>query len=53
MFPWWHRVRDGTLAPTTFASYMWPVRQEVERLLDVGQTCRLPKTEGACLLAMV
>jgi transposase len=48
MFHWWHRVRDGTLAPTTFASYMWPVRQEVERLLEAGQTCGVPKTEGAC-----
>jgi len=48
MFQWWHRVRDGTLAHTTFARYMWPVRQEVERLLDVGQTCGVPKTEGTC-----
>ena len=45
---WWHRVRDGTLAPTTFARDMWPVRQEVERVLDAGQTCGVPKTEGAC-----
>ena len=36
MFHWWHRVRDGTLAHQTFARYMWPVRQEVERLLDSG-----------------
>src|SRR5512132_2266725 len=36
-FQWWHRVREGTLAHRTFASYMWPVRQEVERLLGVGQ----------------
>jgi transposase len=48
MFDWWHRVRDGTLAPTTFASYMWPVRREVERLLEAGQTCGVPKTEGVC-----
>ena len=48
MFEWWHRVREGTLAHRTFASYMWPVRQEVERLLDVGQTCGVPKTEGTC-----
>jgi len=48
MFQWWHRVRDGTLAHTTFARYMWPVRQEVERRLDVGQTCGVPKTEGTC-----
>jgi transposase len=48
MFQWWHRVRDGTLAHRTFAGYMWPVRQEVERLLDAGQTCGVPKTEGTC-----
>jgi transposase len=48
MFQWWHRVRDGTLAQRTFASYRWPVRQEVERLLEAGQTCGVPKTEGTC-----
>jgi len=48
MFHWWHRVRDGTLAYASFASYMWPVRQEVERLLEAGQTCGTPKTEGVC-----
>jgi transposase len=48
MFHWWHRVRDGTLAPASFVSYMWPVRQEVERLLEAGQTCGVPKTEGTC-----
>jgi transposase len=48
MFQWWHRIRDGTLAPASFASYMWPVRREVERLLAAGQTCGVPKTEGTC-----
>ena len=48
MFHWWHRVRDGTLAPASFASYMRPVRREVERLLEVGQSCGVPKTEGTC-----
>lgn len=48
MFQWWHRVRDGTLAHRTFTSYMWPVRREVERLLEAGQTCGVPKTEGTC-----
>jgi transposase len=48
MFQWWHRVRDGTLAQTTFARYMWPIRREVERLLEAGQTCGVPKTEGMC-----
>ena len=48
MFQWWHRVREGTLAHRTFARYMWPVRQAVERLLDAGQPCGVPKTEGTC-----
>ena len=48
MFKWWHRVREGTLAHTTFTGYMWPVRREVEQLLEAGQTCGVPKTEGTC-----
>ncbi len=48
MFHWWHRVRDGTLAHASFAHYMRPIRREVGRLLEVGQTCGVPKTEGVC-----
>jgi transposase len=48
MFHWWHRVRDGTLAPASCVSSMRPVRQEVERRLEAGQTCGVPKTEGTC-----
>jgi transposase len=48
MFQWWHRGRDRTLAHTSFACYMRPIRREVERLLDVGQTCGVPKTAGVC-----
>jgi transposase len=48
MFHDWHRVRDGTLAHASFASDMRPIRQEVERLLDAGQSCGAPKTEGTC-----
>ena len=48
MFHWWHRVRDGTLTQASFRTYMQPVRREVERLLEVGQTCGVPKTEGTC-----
>jgi transposase len=48
MFHWWHRVRDGTLAPASFASYMRPIRREVERLLAAGQPCGVSKTEGTC-----
>jgi transposase len=48
MFQYWCRVRDGTLAHASFAHYMRPIRREVERLLDAGQTCGVPKTEGTC-----
>ena len=48
MFHWWHRVRDGTLAHASFASSMRPIRREVERWLEAGQTCGVPKTEGTC-----
>jgi len=48
MFQWWHRVRAGTLAQTSFSSSMRPIRQEVERLLEAGQTCGMPKTAGVC-----
>jgi transposase len=48
MLPWWHRVRDGTLAQASFAHYMRPIRREIERLLEAGQTCGVPKTEGTC-----
>jgi hypothetical protein len=41
-------VGDGTLAPTRFARYMRPIRHEVERRLEVGQTRGVPKTAGMC-----
>jgi transposase len=48
MFTWWHRVREGTLQRSTFRSYMTPLRREVERLLEVGSGCEVPKTAGTC-----
>jgi transposase len=48
MFHWWHRVREGTLKRSSFRNYMTPVRREVERLLEAGSTCGVPKTEGVC-----
>jgi transposase len=48
MFTWWHRVREGTLARSTFRSYMSALRKEVHRLLEVGSRCGVPKTEGTC-----
>ena len=48
MFSWWHRVREGTLKRSTFRSYMTPLRREVERLLEAGSRCGVPKTAGTC-----
>jgi transposase len=48
MFQRWHRVRDGTLTPASFRTYMQPIRREVEQLLEAGHTCGTPKTEGTC-----
>src|SRR5438876_8173135 len=48
MFTWWHRVREGTLQRSTFRSYMTPLRREVERLLEAGSCCGVPKTAGPC-----
>jgi transposase len=47
-FTWWHRVREGTLNRSTFRSYMIPLRREVERLLEAGSRCGVPKTAGTC-----
>ena len=48
MFHWWHRVRDGTLTHASFRTYRQPIRREVERLLEAGPRCGVPKTEGTC-----
>lgn len=48
MFTWWHRVRDGTLARTTFRVYMRDLRRRVEDLLVDGAVCIHPKTEKTC-----
>src|SRR5207245_1843895 len=48
MFTWWHRVREGALKRASFRSSMTPLRREVERLLEAGSRCGVPKTEGTC-----
>jgi transposase len=48
MFPWWHRVRDGTLKRSSFRSSMTPLHREVERLLEAGSRGGVPKTAGTC-----
>src|SRR5262249_47833306 len=48
MFHWWHQVRDGTLTHAQFRVLMRPLRRHVARLLKMGQTCGVAKTEGVC-----
>ncbi len=36
MFAWWHRVRDGTLARSTFKRHMAPLQRRVLDLLEDG-----------------
>jgi transposase len=46
MCHWWHQVRDGTLTHAQFRVRLRPLRCRVARLLNAGQTCGVPKTEG-------
>ena len=48
MLHWWHRGRDGTLAPARFGTSRRPLRQEVERRLEAGHTGGVPQTAGVC-----
>lgn len=48
MFIAWHRVRDGTLARSTFQANMRPVQVQVGRLLKDGSQCGHPKVEATC-----
>ncbi|MEO7329980.1 MAG: IS66 family transposase [Minicystis sp.] len=48
MFSWWHRVRDGTLARSTFRVYMRSVQRRFEALLTEGETVAHGKTSRTC-----
>lgn len=48
LFEWWQRVRDGTLARSTFRTYVAPLRKRVEALLREGTVCGHQKIEGMC-----
>jgi transposase len=52
MFALWRRVRDGTLARSTFRTYLGPIRRRVERLLRRGTRCGEAKTEGMCVMIL-
>lgn len=48
MFTWWHRVRDGTLARSTFQVYMRGLRRRFEELLAQGAALPKSKTRKTC-----
>src|SRR5215471_10122019 len=48
MFAWWHRVRDGTLARSSFRVYISGLRAAVREALAQGAGCGCPKTAATC-----
>jgi len=48
LFHWWHRVRDGTLARSSFQKYVGPLRRAVREHLERGAECSCKKTAGTC-----
>jgi len=52
MFELWRRVRDRTLARSSFQVYMSPIRQTIEGLLRKGTRCGESKTEGMCKMIL-
>ncbi|MEO5730743.1 MAG: IS66 family transposase, partial [Byssovorax sp.] len=53
MFTWWHRVRDGTLARTSFRVYMRTVQRRFEALLAEGAKDSHPKTSKTCAMRLL
>jgi len=48
LFAWWHRVRDGTLARSSFRQYTGPLRRRVEALLWLASRGRHAPTAATC-----
>ena len=48
MFEWWHRVRDGTMARSTFRRYMSPLQDRVAGVLQEGMRSSCAKTRRTC-----
>jgi transposase len=48
IFRYWHRVRDGTLARSTFRVYMCALRRRIDALLRRGAVCSSRKVAGTC-----
>ena len=48
LFEWWHRVRDATLARSSFQTYVATMRPFLREDLERGAACACPKTAGTC-----
>ncbi len=48
LFEWWHRVRDGTMARSTFQRRLRPLRRDVGLALRRGAGCGCARTEATC-----
>lgn len=48
LFEYWHRIRDGTLAPRTYRTYMRAVRGHIEHLLRLGVASGVKGVAGSC-----
>ena len=48
LFKLWHRVRDGTLKRSSFATYASAIRGEIRALLEQGMVCADAKIAGMC-----
>ena len=48
LFHWWHRVRDGTLARSSFQKYVGPLRRAMREQLERGAESSCKKTAGTC-----
>jgi transposase len=48
LFTWWYRVRDGTMARSTFQRYVAELRPWVRSQLEAGSASACAKTAGTC-----
>jgi transposase len=48
LFEWWHRVRDATMARSTFQGWAARLRRDVRVQLERGAECGCAKTAATC-----
>jgi transposase len=49
LFAWWHRLREGVWARSTFQWYVGSLRQSFREELARGSQGQCPKTAATCL----